>query len=1399
MADILHFKDLEKLDISEVTQEWIDYFYRLSEKRQGELLQTRPDLVEYIYSNIKDNSNNENNNVVFEDDEKQEDVIEYEEIESIPEEINETTISVNDPIFNSIRNNIYKNENILDILKDDLKPIEALTINDNAKRCPVHKYEYKKCNIKYHENGRVTVVDFLLCPMCNRLFIEKSYIDYYKKNLNDWGVEHKFYDYKLSSKYLSAQVEPYEIKDNEPIYILKPGDYDIGQCPIHSTELEKIKSLIRYKGKEIRFDALYCDECGKLMMSNASASDLDDECAKIGIPQIEFKNLIEKKLVKVTNQLRDIKPDYIINKGKLEKNVSNVVKGRYKLNENDTIVVSDSIYCDIEGHKTEETLGLVPIHNKYNENKIALCMFGYCSNCRKYYIDEDDYNAMCKEGRAGINTIFNVDDSDYMITSGDIYNFENDHLLDLEGEIDYKINEIKGKSDYVNEYETLGYYDEGNLAIAKSESKNKYGKKLAEYASYKIQPYKYHVDISNDKNSKTYYLGMLDITLDSKEKVISLNSDLGRKLVNYRTKTINTDNKEYSIKLIRELDIDNAFLYGYKNIRNEKDDVYRKGLTDRFLIKVLNERKRQHNLVDIFVTIQENQNSIVDEDYNKNIIVQGCAGSGKTMVLLHRLSNLKYNYQDYDFNSKAMILTPSDNFSLHIDSLAENLQIGAIKRISVEKYYAEMLELYSEDFKIEKKITSETYCNQKYVDYIYSDDFKREFFSNYSTLMKERNKKIPEITTLLNGIGLETKRIDKLNNALLSKQIKEMIENLYYEVSIRENAIKKTLDDLNSSKEEKDRIVEKIKTTIKQKENFVLECIPLIRKKAQEKTQELNLAINDNTAIINKLKEEQTELINRIDGGDAKLTTKELIDNNKEYLDEQVKDCILQIKNANNHISEINSQLLKIDSLLEISLDDILGGKTVDDNSITDLQNEIENSKSNIELLKAKKIKVEETFTLFGKQRRINKAQEVIDVEIAHLSNLQEQMKELYLNQFKIKDSLINEKNNCLNDIESLNDQIKLRIIGNKHEKIKLYDEKISEYISNNNDLIEKVGHINKLVSTFEQTTNDDGLIRWIDAICKLVPDADDEKIKIKNIISTLQELDLACKREENNIIRSQKGYENALSKRVSENVRNSAISLHENAEQYEPLNTYKQIFEKTVNDVKDKYKVKSIPGKTHRYDLYAMLMFAMEYFDNLLGTKEFICVDEGQDLSINEYKLISDLCKKKPILNIFGDTRQLLKPGRGIDDWKLLLREFNMKKFVLNENYRNTNQITRLCNDSFNMNMLQTGVDGPIINEISIRKLEDDIIEKNLNKKTAIIISRGIRKKDFIDKYFTYEAINELIDYELSDNKITLMYIDETKGLEFEKVYVVATDMNENERYVAYTRATYELVLVQK
>ena len=81
----------------------------------------------------------------------------------------------------------------------------------------------------------------------------------------------------------------------------------------------------------------------------------------------------------------------------------------------------------------------------------------------------------------------------------------------------------------------------------------------------------------------------------------------------------------------------------FANLYITSDSLYDKGTVDPFLMDILIKNRHIHKLTDIIKTIQSNQNSIIRQPLNSNLIVQGCAGSGKTMIMLHRLSYLKFN------------------------------------------------------------------------------------------------------------------------------------------------------------------------------------------------------------------------------------------------------------------------------------------------------------------------------------------------------------------------------------------------------------------------------------------------------------------------------------------------------------------------------------------------------------------------------------------------------------------------------------------------------------------------------------------------------------------------------------------------------------------------------------
>lgn len=131
---------------------------------------------------------------------------------------------------------------------------------------------------------------------------------------------------------------------------------------------------------------------------------------------------------------------------------------------------------------------------------------------------------------------------------------------------------------------------------------------------------------------------------------------------------------------------------GTNQIDNEQR-IYENGEIDSFLLKVLEQKRSENKLTDIIVSIQANQNAIIRHDHKKSMIVQGCAGSGKTMILLHRISYLRYNNLLRNLR-KAVMIVPNTQFNLFIDEVSTNLEIEDMPRYTMSEYYLNLIEKY---------------------------------------------------------------------------------------------------------------------------------------------------------------------------------------------------------------------------------------------------------------------------------------------------------------------------------------------------------------------------------------------------------------------------------------------------------------------------------------------------------------------------------------------------------------------------------------------------------------------------------------------------------------------------------------------------------------------------------
>lgn len=94
-----------------------------------------------------------------------------------------------------------------------------------------------------------------------------------------------------------------------------------------------------------------------------------------------------------------------------------------------------------------------------------------------------------------------------------------------------------------------------------------------------------------------------------------------------------------------------------------------------------------------------------------------------------------------------------------------------------------------------------------------------------------------------------------------------------------------------------------------------------------------------------------------------------------------------------------------------------------------------------------------------------------------------------------------------------------------------------------------------------------------------------------------------------------------------------------------------------------------------------------------------YLFIDEAQDLSPSEIELIRKVntgiashgIPVTPVLNIFGDVNQTITT-HGIRNWNQI--DYTGKKLLLDENFRNTNQIIDYCNSALPFKMQKIGVD---------------------------------------------------------------------------------------------------------
>lgn len=290
------------------------------------------------------------------------------------------------------------------------------------------------------------------------------------------------------------------------------------------------------------------------------------------------------------------------------------------------------------------------------------------------------------------------------------------------------------------------------------------------------------------------------------------------------------------------------------------------------------------------------------------------------------------------------------------------------------------------------------------------------------------------------------------------------------------------------------------------------------------------------------------------------------------------------------------------------------------------------------------------------------------------------------------------------------------------------------------------------------------------------------------------------------------------------------------------PIEVYRNMFKKGyLKKEIAKYTlegvVRSGKNKTYRMeDLAAILYLHLKIHGHSEYQKEYVMVDEAQDLSLVQILTLLQIAKNQNI-TIAGDLAQSIIPPFYIKDWKSVINlfsKFNKEKYSyhqLNRCYRTTLEIIEYSNKIFRnrfpktyklpeavlrhgepIRILEHKKDIRHIEEKEIKNLIE-IIKKEFEK-GSLTCALVCKDKEYAQK--TYERLKkyeeylekDIVDFTQDDYKTGLLIlpVENAKGLEFDTVILLDvnsdtypdTELSTRLLYVAVTRALHRLIIIE-
>ena len=159
-------------------------------------------------------------------------------------------------------------------------------------------------------------------------------------------------------------------------------------------------------------------------------------------------------------------------------------------------------------------------------------------------------------------------------------------------------------------------------------------------------------------------------------------------------------------------------------------------IADEFLKELLSRRSEQE-FRNIVFSIQRHQGEIIQTPFRQNMIIQGCAGSGKSMIMLHRLPILLYDNPITLNRANLYIISPSTTYIQMAERMRLELEIADLKMGTLNQYWDHVIKKYGRSPEEYGKNEAYESLSNNVFTYVYSNECINDIQNNISDILNE--------------------------------------------------------------------------------------------------------------------------------------------------------------------------------------------------------------------------------------------------------------------------------------------------------------------------------------------------------------------------------------------------------------------------------------------------------------------------------------------------------------------------------------------------------------------------------------------------------------------------------------------------------------------------------------